>query len=169
MGADMEHEKTPENRPKRAEDFDPGVLALFDKYVHGIIDRRAFLRDAARFAVGTMTAVGLLDALSPRFAQAQKVAKDDPRLALGSVQIDSPKGNGKVRIYEARPAQASGKLPVVLVIHENRGLNPHIEDIARRLALENFIALAPDALFPLGGYPGEEDAARASFQRLDQA
>ncbi|MDB5104211.1 MAG: dienelactone hydrolase family protein [Fibrobacteres bacterium] len=153
----------------KASDFDPGVLALFDKYVHGIIDRRAFLREAARFAVGTMTAVGLLDALSPRFAQARKVPVDDPRLRIGHIDIVSPQGYGKVRAYEARPAKAAGKLPVVLVVHENRGLNPHIEDIARRLALEDFIAIAPDALFPLGGYPGNEDAARELFQKLDQA
>ncbi|MDB5051801.1 MAG: dienelactone hydrolase family protein [Fibrobacteres bacterium] len=152
----------------KAEDFHPGVLSLFDKYVHGIIDRRAFLRDAARFAVGSMTAAGLLDALSPKFAQAQKIAPGDKRIAVARVEIDSPKGYGKVLAYRAKPAKASGKLPVVLVVHENRGLNPHIEDIARRLALENFIAIAPDALHPLGGYPGDEDAARELFQKLDQ-
>jgi carboxymethylenebutenolidase len=159
----------PNDRPKTAADFPPPVLALFDKYVHGIIDRRSFLKEAARFAVGTMTAVGLLDALSPRFAAAQKVPGDDARLKTGRIDIESPKGYGKVKAYQARPAKAAGKLPVVLVIHENRGLNPHIEDIARRIALENFIAIAPDALFPLGGYPGDEDAAREKFQKLDQA
>jgi carboxymethylenebutenolidase len=149
-------------------DFPPEVLSLFDKYVHGIIDRRAFLKDAARYAVGAMSAAVMLDALSPKFAQAQKVAKDDPRLSLGYVEVASPQGYGKVRAYLAKPARISGKLPVVLVAHENRGLNPHIEDIARRLALEDFIAIAPDALFPLGGYPGNEDGARALFQKLDQ-
>ncbi len=152
----------------KADDFDPEVLSLFDKYVHGIIDRHAFLREAARFAVGTMTAAGLLDALSPRFAQAQKVAVDDPRIDIGHIEFDSPQGYGQVRAYRVKPAQASGKLPVVLVVHENRGLNPHIEDIARRLALENFIAIAPDALTRLGGYPGDEDAARELFAKLDQ-
>ena len=157
------------DRLKTAADFPPPVLDLFDKYVHGIIDRRSFLKEAARFAVGTMTAVGLLDALSPRFAAAQKVPTDDARLQIGRVDIESPKGYGKVKAYQVRPVKAAGKLPVVLVIHENRGLNPHIEDIARRIALENFIAIAPDALFPLGGYPGDEDAAREKFAKLDQA
>ena len=159
----------PNDRPKNAADFPPPVLDLFDKYVHGIIDRRSFLKEAARFAVGTMTAVGLLDALNPRFAAAQKVPGDDARLQAGRIDIESPKGYGKVKAYRAKPAKAAGKLPVVLVIHENRGLNPHIEDIARRIALENFIAIAPDALSPLGGYPGDEDAAREKFQKLDQA
>jgi carboxymethylenebutenolidase len=162
-----------EKPARTADDFDPKVLALFDKYVHGLIDRRAFLKDAARFAVGTMTAVGILDALSPDFAQAQQVAKDDARLNASYVEIPSPQGYGKARGYLVKPAKpmggAAGKPPVVLVIHENRGLNPHIEDIARRVALENFIAFAPDALFPLGGYPGAEDPARESFQKLDQA
>lgn len=158
-------EETP---ARKADEFHPDVWPLFDKYVHGIIDRRAFLKDAAKLAVGTMTAAGILDALSPRFAEAQKIKPDDPRLAASYVEIQSPQGYGKVRAYQARPAKAAGKLPVVLVVHENRGLNPHIEDIARRLALENFIALAPDALTPLGGYPGGEDAAREQFQKLDQ-
>jgi carboxymethylenebutenolidase len=153
----------------KAGDFPPEVLSLFDKYVHGIIDRRSFLKDAARYAVGAMSAAAMLGALSPKFAQARKVAKDDPRLSLGYVEVASPQGYGRVRAYLARPARPSGRLPVALVIHENRGLNPHIEDIARRLALENFIAFAPDALFPLGGYPGNEDEARALFQKLDQA
>lgn len=159
----------PKDTPESATGFPPPVLDLFDKYVHGIIDRRSFLKEAARFAVGTMTAVGLLDALNPRFAAAQKVPGDDVRLQTGRIDIESPQGYGKVKAYQARPAKAAGKLPVVLVIHENRGLNPHIEDIARRIALENFIAIAPDALFPLGGYPGDEDAARERFQQLDQA
>jgi carboxymethylenebutenolidase len=111
----------------------------------------------------------LLAALTPRFAAAQQVKPDDARLSTQSVEFPSPKGYGKVRAYVAKPTKAKGKLPVVLVIHENRGLNPHIEDIARRLALENFIAFAPDALFPLGGYPGDEDKARAEFAKLDQA
>jgi carboxymethylenebutenolidase len=167
----MDPKETPDRRLTSA-DFDPGVLALFDQYVHGGIDRRAFLKEAARFAVGTMTAMGILDALSPRFAEAQKVAADDARLKTGRISIDSPKGYGKVSAYRAVPANvdaAKEKLPVVLVVHENRGLNPHIEDIARRIALERFIAIAPDALFPLGGYPGDEDAARELFGKLDQA
>ena len=151
-----------------AADFAPEVLSLFDKYVHGAIDRRGFLDGAARFAVGGTTAAALLEALSPKFAQAQQVPAADARIRTQSVEFASPQGYGKVRAYVARPAQASGPLPVVLVAHENRGLNPHIEDIARRLALDNFIAVAPDALFPLGGYPGDEDKARDLFAKLDQ-
>ena len=152
----------------RTSDFDPEVLLVFDQYVHGDIDRRTFLERVGKFAVGTVTAAGLLGALSPRFAEAQQVSPTDPRLDAGYVEYDSPKGHGKARGYLVRPAKANAPLPLVLVVHENRGLNPHIEDVARRVALENFIALAPDALFPLGGYPGDEDQARALFQKLEQ-
>jgi carboxymethylenebutenolidase len=141
---------------------------LFDQYVHGVIDRRGFLAGAARFAVGAATATGLLAALSPQFAAAQQVKPDDARLSAGYVEFPSPNGYGTGRGYLVKPVNAVGPLPVVLVVHENRGLNPHIEDVARRFALEDFIAFAPDALFPLGGYPGDEDAARALFAKLDQ-
>jgi carboxymethylenebutenolidase len=154
---------------KRAEDFDPELLILFDAYVHGDIDRRGFLDRASKYAVGGLTAAMLLDALNPRFAEAQKVATDDPRVSAGHVEYPSPTGSGTMRGYLARPAKTAGKLPGVLVIHENRGLNPHIEDVARRVALEGYVAFAPDALFPLGGYPGDEDEARALFGKLDQA
>ena len=154
---------------KTAEDFDPELLILFDAYVHGDIDRRGFLDRATKFAVGTMTAGMLLDALTPKFAEAQQVPKDDKRLKAEYAEYDSPNGNGKMRGYLVRPASATGKLPGIIVIHENRGLNPHIEDVARRLALENFMTFAPDALFPLGGYPGDEDKARELFPKLDQA
>jgi carboxymethylenebutenolidase len=154
---------------KTAHDFDQELLTLFDAYVHGHIDRRGFLDKAARFAVGGVTAAMLLDQLSPRFAEAQVVSPEDSRIKAEFVEFDSPKGYGKARGYFVRPANAGGKLPGVLVVHENRGLNPHIEDIARRLALDNFVAFAPDALFPLGGYPGTEDEARALFPKLDQA
>ena len=147
--------------------FDQGVYDLFDKYVHGDIDRRGFIDGASRFTVGGMTGAMLLDALSPRFAEAQQVAKDDKRIVAEFVEYESPKGNGKARGYLVRPADKKGKLPAVLVVHENRGLNPHIEDIARRVALEGYMAFAPDALFPLGGYPGDEDKARELFQKLD--
>lgn len=151
-----------------AADFDPEILKLFDQYVHGLIDRRGFLDKAGRYATaGGMTAAGLLAALSPDFAAAQKVAPDDARIKTESVEFAAPAGNGKVRAYVARPARASGPLPAVLVVHENRGLNPHIEDVTRRLALENFIAVAPDALYTLGGYPGDEDKARDLFAKLD--
>jgi carboxymethylenebutenolidase len=154
---------------KTAHDFDQELLALFDAYVHGDIDRRGFLDKASRFAVGGVTAAMLLEQLSPRFAEAQVVSPEDRRLEAERIEYDSPSGYGKARGYLARPASPSGKLPGVLVIHENRGLNPHIEDVARRLALEDFVAFAPDALFPLGGYPGGEDEARALFPKLDQA
>lgn len=154
---------------KTAKDFHPEVLQLFDRYVHGQLSRRGFLQSAGKFAVGAVTAEGLLAALSPNFAQAQQVAGNDPRIRAEYVEYPSPKGYGKLRGYLVRPAAASGKLPSVLVVHENRGLNPHIEDIARRLALDGFVVFAPDALFPLGGYPGDEDKARALFPQLDQA
>jgi carboxymethylenebutenolidase len=158
-----------DNRPmQRASDFDPEVLLIFDQYVHGDIDRRTFLARVGKFAVGTVTAAGLLGALGPRFAEAQQIAPTDARLEARYVEYDSPKGHGKARGYLVRPAKAQGSLPLVLVVHENRGLNPHIEDVARRVALENFVALAPDALFPLGGYPGDEDRARTLFQTLEQ-
>ena len=154
---------------KTANDFHPQALKLFDQYVHGLLSRRDFLQRAAGFAAVGMTAEGLLAALSPRFAEAAQVTAEDARIKTRSVDFPSPKGYGTVRAYVAQPAKAKGKLPTVLVVHENRGLNPHIEDIARRLALDNFIALAPDALFPLGGYPGDEDKARELFGKLDQA
>ena len=159
----------PSIRPTAA-DFDPEALELFDQYVHGAIDRRGFIERAGRVAAASgTTAAALLAALSPNFALAQKVSPTDARIKTESIEIASPAGYGKVRAYVARPAQASGPLPVVLVAHENRGLNPHIEDVARRLAVDNFIAVAPDALSPLGGYPGSEDAARELFGKLDQA
>ena len=153
---------------KTSADFDQELLNLFDKYVHGDIDRRNFLERATRYAVGGMTATMLLDALSPRFAEAQQVPRDDARLKTSTVEYPSPRGQGKMRGFLVRPASATGKLPGVLVVHENRGLNPHIEDVARRISLEGFMALAPDALAPLGGYPGDEDRAREMFAKLDQ-
>ena len=155
---------------KTAQDFDQELLYLFDQYVHGGIDRRTFLDRAAKYAVGGMTASGLLDALNPRFAEAQVVQKDDARLKAEVVEYPSPQGSGTMKGYLVRPAKGPGKLPGVVVIHENRGLNPHIEDVARRVALENYVTFAPDALTPLGGYPaGGEDEARTLFSKLDQA
>lgn len=152
----------------KASDFDPEVLRLFDQYVHGTISRRDFLVGAAR-CVGSIAAASCqLSLLAPRFAAAQQVAENDARLSTRYLEFPSPRGHGTGRGYLARPARAAGPLPAVLVVHENRGLNPHIEDVARRLALEDFIAFAPDALFSLGGYPGDEDAARALFPQLDQ-
>ena len=155
---------------KTARDFDQELLNLFDQYVHGGIDHRGFLDRAAKFAVGGMTAAMLLDALSPKFAEAQVVAKDDPRLRAEMLEYPSPQGSGTMKGYLVRPVKPEGKLPGIVVVHENRGLNPHIEDVARRLALENFVTFAPDALAPLGGYPaGGEDEARQLFAKLDQA
>ncbi|HTD33663.1 MAG TPA: dienelactone hydrolase family protein [Candidatus Elarobacter sp.] len=153
---------------KTASDFHPDVLRLFDQYVHGGIKRDDFLRLAGKYAVASATAETLLNALSPKFAEAAQIQEADPRIKVSRVEYASPNGSGTMRAYLARPANASGKLPVVLVVHENRGLNPHIEDIARRLAVDNFIAFAPDALTPLGGYPGDEDKARDLFSKLDQ-
>jgi carboxymethylenebutenolidase len=154
---------------KTSNDFHPEVLKLFDKYVHGAIPRREFLKSASQYAVAGLTAEALLTALAPTFAEAQQVKPADARIKVSYEEFPSPDGYGKGRGYLVKPAKASGKLPVVLVVHENRGLNPHIEDIARRLALDDFIAFAPDALFPLGGYPGDEDKAREEFPKLDQA
>lgn len=151
-----------------SQDFAPEVLRLFDQYVHGAIDRRGFVQGAGKYATAAVSAEALLALLAPNFANAQQVPPEDPRIVASWVEIDSPQGYGKVRGYLVKPAAAKGKLPVVLVVHENRGLNPHIADIARRLALDNFVAFAPDALFPLGGYPGDEDKARELFQKLEQ-
>src|SRR5687768_16285002 len=148
---------------KTAHDFDQELLILFDAYVHGGIDRRSFLDQAAKFAVGGVTAAMLLEQLSQKFVEAQVVTPQDPRIVAAYAEYDSPSGSGKMRGYLVRPAMAAGKLPGILVIHENRGLNPHVEDVTLRFALENFIAFAPDALFPLGGYPGGEDKARELF------
>jgi carboxymethylenebutenolidase len=151
-----------------AADFDPEVLKLFDGYVHGRVSRRDFLSRAGRYAAGGTTAATLLAQLSPSFA-APLVAPLDARLKTRYIDFPSPQGYGKVHGYLAEPAHAKGKLPTILVVHENRGLNPHIEDIARRIALEGYVAYAPDALYPLGGYPGDEDKARELFPKLDQA
>ncbi|HTD90243.1 MAG TPA: dienelactone hydrolase family protein [Burkholderiales bacterium] len=152
---------------KKASDFHPEVLKLFDGYVHGAKSRREFLDGAAKFAAGGLTAAAMLESLQPNFAWAEQVKKDDPRIKTEWLDYDSPQGSGKMRGYFAKPAKASGKLPGVLVIHENRGLNPYIEDVTRRLAVLNFVAFAPDALAPLGGYPGDEDKARDMFAKQD--
>ena len=154
---------------KTASDFAPEVLKLFDQYVHGLLGRRGFLQAAAKYTAGVAGAELLLAELSPNFANAQQVPGNDARIQAKYIEIPSPQGYGTVRGYLVQPAAPKGKLPTVLVVHENRGLNPHIEDIARRLALDNFIAFAPDALFPLGGYPGDEEKARELFPKLDQA
>src|SRR5262245_16557041 len=136
---------------KTAHDFDQELLVLFDAYVHGDIDRRAFLDRAAKFAVGGVTAAMLLDQLSPDFLGATVIPPDDARLQTERIEYASVKGSGTMSGYLARDKKATGKLPGVLCIHENRGLNPHIEDVTRRLALAGYLAFAPDALFPKGG------------------
>jgi len=152
---------------KKASDYPQEVLDLFDGFVHGRMNRRDFLDRAAKYAVGGMTAAAMLESLRPNFAWAQQVAKDDARIRVEYLDYPSPQGSDKMRGYLARPAKAAGKLPGVLVIHENRGLNPYIEDVARRLAVEGYVAFAPDALTPVGGYPGDEDKARELFAKQD--
>lgn len=153
---------------KKASDFDPGLLDLFDQYVHGGVNRRQFLDEAKKFAVGGLTAATILETLSPNYAHAQQVPKDDARLKAEYATYSSPQGSGTMKAYLARPAKASGKLPGVLVVHENRGLNPYIEDVARRLGVAGFLALAPDALTPVGGYPGDDDKGRELQAKLDR-
>jgi carboxymethylenebutenolidase len=152
---------------KKASDFPPEVLKLFDGYIHGSIGRREFLDRAARYAVGGFTAAAMLESLTPNYALAQQVPKDDPRIKTEYLSYPSPEGSGTIRGYLARPASSGGKWPGVVVYHENRGLNPYIEDVARRLAVANFVAFAPDALTPVGGYPGDEEKAAQLFGQLD--
>src|SRR5438045_7938228 len=152
---------------KKASDFPPEVLKLFDGYVHGMLSRRDFLDRAAKYAVGGFTAAAMLESLRPNYAWAQQIPKNDPRIKTESPTYPSPQGSGTVRGYFARPASATGKLPGIVVIHENRGLNPYIEDVTRRLAVENFVAFAPDALTPVGGYPGDEEKATQLFSQVD--
>ncbi|MBI3940240.1 MAG: dienelactone hydrolase family protein [Acidobacteria bacterium] len=152
---------------KKASDFDQELLNLFDRYVHGIISRREFLEGARKFAVGGLSAAAILESLNPKYVEAQQIAKDDERLKTESLNYSSPEGYGTIRAYLVRPANARGKLPGIVVIHENRGLTPHIGDIARRLGIAGFLALAPDGLTPVGGYPGDDDAGRELQSRLD--
>ena len=152
---------------KKATDFPQELLDLFDHYVHGEINRRAFLDGAQKFAVGGITAMGLFEMLRPNYAWAEQVPKDDKRIKAEYITVPSPQGNGEIRGYFVRPANASGKLPAVLVIHENRGLNPYIEDVARRLATANFMAFAPDGLTSVGGYPGDDEKGAAAFPKVD--
>jgi len=153
----------------KASDFPKEVLSLFDRYVHGGIDRREFIEKASKYAVGGMTAAAMLEALRPNFVLGEQIAATDSRIKGEEASCPSPQGNGTVKGYLVRPSKAGGKLPAILVVHENRGLNPHIRDIARRLAVANFIAFAPDALAPVGGYPGDEEKAAQMFGQLDAA
>src|SRR5437879_7185636 len=153
---------------KTAQDFPQELLNLFDLYVHGDIGRREFLDGAKKFATGGLTATAIWESLRPNYAWAQQVAKDDSRIKTERVTVDSPQGNGSIRGYLVRPAKAGGKLPGVLVVHENRGLNPYIEDVARRLGTENFIALAPDGLTSVGGYPGDDEKGAKLFGPINR-
>ncbi|MCH6258676.1 dienelactone hydrolase family protein [Puniceicoccaceae bacterium K14] len=154
---------------KKAEHFDQAVLDIYDEYVHGQIDRRGFLSKAARVTTGAMTAAALLEALSPQYAFASQVEDDDERISTATVEYPSPEGHGTMSGYAAWPKLSDGKLPAVLVIHENRGLNPYIKDVVRRAAIAGFFAFGPDALFPLGGYPGNDDEGRLKQRELDKA
>jgi carboxymethylenebutenolidase len=150
-----------------AKDFPPELLELYDYYAHGKISRRDFLDRAAKYAVGGMTAVLLLKSLSPNYALAQQVDVADPDIVAEYITYASPNGHGEVRGYLVRPAKATGPVPGVVVVHENRGLNPYIEDVARRVAKAGFIALAPDGLSSVGGYPGDDDKGRELQQQVD--
>ncbi len=154
---------------RKASDYPQELLDLFDRYVHGEIGRRDFLEGAKKFAVGGLTATAIWESLRPNYAWAQQVPKDDSRLKTEYVTVPSPEGNGSIKGYFVRPASAAGKLPGVLVVHENRGLNPYIEDVARRLGTANFIAFAPDGLTSVGGYPGDDEKGGALFGKVDRA
>ena len=152
---------------KVASDYPQELLDLFHEYQHGDITRRTFLDRAAKFAIGGLTVSAIFESLRPHYAWAQQVPKDDKRIKVGYEVVQSPAGNGTIKGYLARPSN-SKKLPVVLVIHENRGLNPYIEDVARRLALANFVAYAPDGLTSVGGYPGDDEKGAAAFRSVDR-
>jgi carboxymethylenebutenolidase len=152
----------------KATDFPQELLNLFDHYVHGEIDRRAFLEGAKKFAVGGLTAMAIFESLRPNYAWAQQVPKDDKRIKTESATVPSPQGNGEIKGYLVRPATATGKVPAVLVVHENRGLNPYIEDVARRLGTNGYMAFAPDGLTSVGGYPGDDEKGAAAFGKVDR-
>ena len=153
---------------KVADDFPQELLDLFHEYQHGDITRRSFLDRASKFAVGGLTVTGIWESLRPNYAWAQQVAADDKRIKVSNETVQSPQGNGSIKGYLARPAK-NGKFPAVLVIHENRGLNPYIQDVARRLALANFIAFAPDGTTSVGGYPGDDEKGAEAFRKVDAA
>lgn len=153
---------------KSASEFDRELLDLYDEYVHGQTDRRSFLNRAAKFAVGGVTAASILDSLKPNYALAQQIATDDERINAEYQAYPSPDGHDKTHGYLVAPAGTEGKVPGVVVLHENRGLNPYIEDVARRVAVAGFLAFAPDALAPLGGYPGTDDEGRLMQRQVDR-
>ncbi|MGE0629151.1 MAG: YghX family hydrolase [Hyphomicrobiaceae bacterium] len=154
---------------KAASEFDPRILEIFDGYVHGKYSKREVLSRFSAFAVGGVTASGILESLQPNYALAQQVKPDDPAIKTETITYTSPKGHGQIKGLMARPAKAAGKLPAVLVVHENRGLNPYVEDVVRRVAKAGYLALGPDGLTPAGGYPGNDDDGRALQAKLDPA
>jgi carboxymethylenebutenolidase len=152
---------------KKASDYPQEVLDLFHEYQHGDMSRRDFIDRLGKYAVGGVTAMAMYESLKPNYAWAQQVPKEDKRIKASYETVQSPNGNGSIRGYFVRPANASGKLPGIIVIHENRGLNPYIEDVARRFALVNFIAFAPDGLTSVGGYPGDDEKGAAKFREVN--
>ena len=152
---------------KKASEYPQELLDLFHEYQHGDISRRDFLDRAGKFAVGGLTVAAIFEGLRPNYAWAQQVPKDDARIKVGYETVQSPQGNGSIKGYFARPATASGKLPGILVIHENRGLNPYIEDVARRFAVANFVAFAPDGLTSVGGFPGNDEQGAVKFREVN--
>lgn len=154
---------------RKASDFHPKILEIFDGYVHGKMTKREFISRAGTYAAAGVTGAMILDQLAPNYALAQQVAPDDPDIATETVEYESPEGHGTIRGLMARPANADGPLPAVLVIHENRGLNPYIEDVVRRAAKAGYLAFGPDGLTPLGGYPGTDEEGREMQRSLDGA
>jgi carboxymethylenebutenolidase len=152
---------------KTAADYPQELLDLFHEYQHGDIDRREFFARANRFAVGGLTVAAIFETMRPNYAWAQQVAKDDKEITASSETVASPKGNGSIKGYFVKPAKAAGKLPAVLVIHENRGLNPYVEDVARRLAKAGFMAYAPDGTTSVGGFPGTDEEGAVKFRQVD--
>jgi len=146
------------------------AIEAYNQYIHGHIDRRSFMTRINAIAATSVAATAMIEALTPNYAAAQQVSPTDPRIKTERVTVPSPNGNGSIKGYLVRPASAgSNKLPSILVVHENRGLNPHIEDVARRLALENFMAFAPDGLTSVGGYPGDDEKGGELFGKVDRA
>ncbi len=154
---------------KQASDYPQELLNLFDTYVHGGIDRRTFLEGAQKFATAALSVTAIFESLRPNYAWAEQIPKTDSRIKTEYVTVPSPLGNTSIRGYLVRPAKATGKLPGILVVHENRGLNPYIEDVARRLGTENFMAFAPDGLTSVGGYPGDDEKGGELFRQVDRA
>jgi carboxymethylenebutenolidase len=152
---------------RKASDYPQELLDIFHEYQHGEIDRRTFLDRIGKFAVGGVTAAAILETLAPNYAWAQQVPKDDARIKTSYETVESPQGNGTIKGYFARPANASAKVPAIIVIHENRGLNPYVEDVARRFAVANFIAYAPDGLTSVGGFPGNDEEGAVKFRQVN--